>query len=194
VVLGLYAVAASVAGLLTFARLPSLWSTGAAAVAWAGAFGTGLWLARPFANGWNVLGGMFAGFVFVLTTPSCVHAATLELRGVNVYSTVINVNSNESKAAKGYTYKLADPQGHEIAGHLLETGDLLSEPRRVGDHVLVVADPGGLVDPETPGQLSGRLSWIANGLSLVGTVFMALWAARSGPGVKHAPSPTDGLS
>jgi hypothetical protein len=195
VVLGLYVAAALVAGLLTFARLPGTWSVGLAVVAWAGAFGIGLWLVRVVGSGWSVVGGMFAGLVFVLTASGGVHATTLELRGVTVYSTVIDVSSAESRASITHVYKLADPEGHQIAGHLSETGDLLSGHRRVGDHVLVVADPDGLVDPETPGQIAdARLVWIANGLSLVATAIMALRTARSGPGMKRVRSQTDGLS
>jgi hypothetical protein len=186
VVLGLYVAAALVPGLLTFARLRGGWSVGAALMAWAGAFLISLWLVPVAGSGWSVVGATLAGLVFVLTASESVHATTLELRGVTVYSTVIDVSSVESRASIAHVYKLADPAGHQIAGHLSETGDLLSGHRPVGDRVLVVADPDGLVDPETPGQLAGaRLAWIANGVSFVVTAFMALWTARSGPGMKR---------
>jgi hypothetical protein len=181
VVLGLYVAAALVAGLLAFSHSGG-WSVGVALMAWVAAFGIGLWLVRVVGSGWSVVGGLFAGLVFVVTAPSCVHAATLELRGARVDSAVLEVRSSVGKASIGHEYTLADPQGHRIAGHLSETGDLLSNNRRVGDHVLVVADPDGLVDPETPDQLAdARLVWIANGVSLVVTVFMALRTARSAP-------------
>src|SRR5215469_12127753 len=112
VVLGLYLAAALVAGLLTFARLPGSWSVGLVLMAWAGAFGTGLWLVRVVGSHWSVVGGMFAALVFVLTTSDGVHATTLEMRGVTVYSTVIDVSSTESKASITHIYKLADSEGN----------------------------------------------------------------------------------
>ena len=188
-VLGPYVAVALVVVLLVFARVPATWSVGISLMAWAVALLIGLRLVRVAGSGWSVIGGAVAGLVFVLTASSGVHATTLELRGVFVYSTVIEVGSSDSRASITCVYTLAGPDGRQIAGHLSESGDLLSSHRRVGDHLLVVADPDGLVDPETPGQVANaRPVWIANVVSFVVTAFMAIWTAGSVPGVKQVPA------
>jgi len=188
VIVGFYVAAALVGGLLVFTGLPSDFCLSASVVLCIVAFWCGVLLVPTNGTVFGVIGGLIAAMALAYTLPTGVQTATLALRGSTIDSTVIDVKSMEGKSTWIiYRYKLADPDGHEITGRLTETGGF-NDGRRVGDHVLVVADPDGLVDPETPSQVAAaRRHWIVCGISFLVTALMALWSARSVPSPSPAP-------
>jgi hypothetical protein len=171
-ILGLWVGAAIVAGLASFAHLPGILPEAVVILAWLGAFLLGQRLVEG--SGWGLIGGVLAAGTFVVATFYGVHASTLALGGATVTATVVDINTARAKSSTTYLYKLAGPDGHDIGGRLSEDFDLFD----VGDQVVVVADPAGLVDPELPGEVdAGRPIWITSGISFVVTGLMALWMA-----------------
>jgi hypothetical protein len=188
-ILGLYVAAALVAGLMAFTRLPGALPTFAVLLVGIGAIQARYWLTRG--RGWTlpraavILAGveMLAGFVFVVTTFYGSNASVLALRGATVQATVIDTST--ATARRGSTthlYELAGPAGRPIPGRLSD-----SDAFHVGDQVVVLVDPDGLVDPETPRKVAAaRAIWIATAVSFGVAALMALLTTRSARRVKPA--------
>jgi hypothetical protein len=175
-ILGVYAAAALGGGLIPFLALPGNMPFMAVAFVFVVALVVGQQLVQ--ASSWSALGGALAGFALMFTTFYGVPLGVLAWRGQTIQATVISVQTSRYKASTTYFYGLADARLRRLPGHLSEDSNYFA----VGEEVMVVTDPNGMIDPQTPGEVGAvRPIWIANAISFAVTALMALWIANSRP-------------
>ncbi|MEV6843807.1 hypothetical protein [Actinoplanes sp. NPDC051411] len=159
-VFGLYAAAAFLAGLLSFARLQGDLPILASAILVVLAFAIGRYLLREggstsptkASTSWSQFGGIVAGAVLVISTLFGVHASVLACRGETVSATVDGAYAAGRGRSRHYLYRLVDADGHRVAGYLTEGFNQFT----VGGRLAVVVDPDGLVEPERWARLRTR--------------------------------------
>ncbi|GGM44636.1 hypothetical protein ACFFX1_42820 [Dactylosporangium sucinum] len=138
----------------------------------------------------------FLGFLLAaalqFTVPAVLWSAVLAARGERTPATVVEVQVGPQQKVRHVYYGLVDESGRPIEG-LLEQWPSAGEGA-VGDRVVVVRDPDGLVGPRLPGEVAdARVFWAVVPVLYLALVVVCMFLGRPPPPrVAAGPRPDRG--
>jgi hypothetical protein len=119
--------------------------------------------------------------IMVLTNYALVaasHDSALVRYGQRITVTVASVRTSHFRKTTTFHYRLVDVDSHQVPGELDQGYDRF----RVGEHVTVIADPNGRIEPALPDEVTSALFWwLISGIGLVLTALGSVVAAYNRP-------------